>query len=322
MTTSQSTRISPTTSNRNLAIDRFRGILVFLMVIGDYLSGLRIVPNELKHASDIGLTVADLVAPAFVFVIGLTYGQSFATRRAESGSRVYRYFGLRYLSLIGLGAIISAGSNMMGKRSDWGVLHAIGVAGLITLAVIRLPTWARFVIGASLLIAYQIVLDLWMLPTVLQSVHAGLFGAVSWAALLIVSTAIADLWRRGVTAYVVCWVVIVVLSGVAILVVPLSKHRVSLSYVLLTLALSAIVYLAFEFGARLVAPRAGIVAWWGESALVLYLVHLLVLGAVVTPPIDWWYVDAPLWLAFVQAVAVLGLMTVVAWRLHLRTQRK
>ena len=65
---------------REIAIDRFRGALVMLMVIGDYLSGIAFVPEFLKHAPDIGLTVADLVAPAFVFVIGLNIGPSFSRR--------------------------------------------------------------------------------------------------------------------------------------------------------------------------------------------------------------------------------------------------
>ena len=322
MTTSLSPRASKSTSTRNLAIDRFRGILVILMIIGDYMSGMRIVPDSLKHAPDVGLTVADLVALAFVFVIGLTYGQSFAARRASLGPGVYRYFGLRYSSLIGIGAIIAAGANMTGQPTDWGVLQAIGVAGLITLGVIRLPTWARFAIGAGLLVAYQLLLDQWMLPTVLQAVHGGLFGAISWAALLILSTAVADVWRRGMTAYVVCCAVLAAAAAAtSFFLVPLSKHRVSLSYVLITLAMSAVIYLGFELAARVVAARPGPVSWWGENALVLYVVHLLLLGAVVTPPVDWWYVDAPWWLAVVQAVAILGLMTVVAWRLHLRTQR-
>lgn len=316
-----STRTSSTTSTRNLAIDRFRGILVILMVIGDYMSGLRIVPDSLKHAPDIGVTVADLVAPAFVFVIGLTYVQSFAARRAFMGSGVYRYFGLRYLSLIGLGAIISAGSVMTGQPTDWGVLQAIGVAGLITLTVIRLPTWARFAIGAGILVAYQLVLDQWMLPTVLRAVHGGLFGAISWAALLILSTAVADVWRRGLPTYLISCAILTIAAATSLFLVPMSKHRVSLSYVLLTLAMSALIYLGFELAARVVAARPGPISWWGENALVLYLVHLLVLGAVVTPPVDWWYVDAPLWLAVVQAVSILGLMTVVAWWLHRRKLR-
>ncbi|HEY8911838.1 hypothetical protein [Lacisediminihabitans sp.] len=45
-------------SARNLAIDRFRGVLVILMVGGDYVGGVQIVPASLKHAPEIGFIVA------------------------------------------------------------------------------------------------------------------------------------------------------------------------------------------------------------------------------------------------------------------------
>ena len=66
------------------SIDYFRGLSVILMVLVDYVGGIASVPGWLKHAPDIGLTVADLVAPAFIFAIGLTYGMSFGRRAARA----------------------------------------------------------------------------------------------------------------------------------------------------------------------------------------------------------------------------------------------
>ncbi len=43
------------------------------------------VPGWLKHAPDVVLTLADLVAPAFIFSIGLTYGMSSERRAAHGG---------------------------------------------------------------------------------------------------------------------------------------------------------------------------------------------------------------------------------------------
>src|SRR5665647_1749090 len=176
-------------STRNLAIDRLRGALVILMVGGDYLGGVQVVPTFLKHAPDIGFTVADAVAPAFIFVIGLNYGPSFSRRMRQSTVAAYRHFLVRYLALIGIGAIIAAGTTMAGVPTDWGVLQAIGVAGLISLLLIRLPAWARFVIGILTLCCYQYLLDASMLAAVQHSVQGGPFGALSWAALLVLSTA-------------------------------------------------------------------------------------------------------------------------------------
>lgn len=303
-------------SGRNLAIDRFRGALVILMVGGDYLSGVQIVPDFLKHAPDVGLTAADVVASAFIFVIGLNFGTSFARRRRTGLADAYRHFVLRYLALIGIGAIISAGAYLAGQPSDWGVLQAIGVSGLIALLFIRLPTWSRFVIGGVMLAGYQFILNVSVLDAVVSAVHGGLIGALSWAAMLILATAVADVWRRGLIRYALCCAILVIVAAASLFVVPVSKHRVSVSFVLITLALSAVVFLVIDQVSRRVPRRPGIFCWWGENALALYLLHLLVLAVVVAPPIDWWYAQASVWLAIAQLSAILAVMTVAAWWMH------
>lgn len=311
---------------RDLSIDRYRGVLVILMVIGDYLAGIEFVPAALKHATDLGLTVADLVAPAFVFVIGLNFGPSFGRRLADGFGHSYMYFFKRYLSLVGIGALISGASNMVGQPSDWGVLQALGEAGLIAVLFIRFPTWARFVVGGALLIAYQLALDSSMLAAVLGSVHGGFFGSVSWGAMLVLSTAVADIWRKGRVPFALCTLALLGAAALSALLVPISKHRVSLSYVLLTLAISAAVFLVIRwlgarFGSRSAGgskDRAGVLSWWGQHALPLYLVHLLLLGAFVALPVAWWYAEATPWLAAGQLAVILGLMSVVAWWLNKR----
>jgi uncharacterized membrane protein len=300
---------------RDLAIDRLRGALVILMVIGDYLSGIEFVPSFLKHAPDVGFTIADTVAPAFVFVIGLNSGTSLSRRLREGRVAGYRYFLMRYLALIGIGAIIAAGATMTGQPTDWGVLQAIGVAGLIGLVFIRFSIWVRFAIGALMLCGYQYLLDTVMLDTVLHSVHGGLFGAVSWGALLVLSTAVADVWRRGRVPYAGCLIVLVVAAAISAVIVPVSKNRVSLSFIVITLALSAVVFLIVKSVRWFAVGRAGLLCWWGENALALYLIHLLILAVVVVPQIAWWYVEAPPWLAAIQLAVILGVMSLVAWRI-------
>jgi predicted acyltransferase len=304
---------------RILSIDRLRGVLVILMVGGVHLAGVEVVPAFLKHAPDIGLTIADTVAPAFVFVIGLNYGPSFARRMRRGTAPAVRHFVVRYLALIGIGAIIAAGATTFAAQpTDWGVLQAIGVAGLICLPAIRLPAWARFGVGLLVLWGYQVALDAFMLPSVLHSVQGGLFGALSWGALLLMSTAVADVWRSGLRPYGICCALLVVAAAIAAVLVPVSKVRVSLSYVLVTLAISALVFLAFDLASRVVAQRPGFFCWWGENALALYVLHLVILAIVVVPPVAWWYVGAPYWLAAAQLAVILAVLSAVAWWAHRR----
>jgi len=313
---------SPVGPPRDLALDRFRGALVFLMVAGNYLAGIAFVPAFLKHAPDIGLTVADLVAPAFVFAIGLTYGTSFARRARRGLAGAYRHFLLRYLSLVGIGAIISAGArSVVDEPKTWDVLEALGVAGLLCLPLIRLGSATRFAVGLLLLAGYQWLLDSWALESVLGSSHGGLIGSLSWSALLILSTAVADVWRMGMRSYLVCCACLTVLATLAVFVVPVSKNRVSLSFVLVALALSAVAWLLVDRGSRAAARPAGYLCCWGENALALYLLHLLLLGVVALPLGSWWYAEASVPLAVLQLLTLLGAMSVAARWLHRRGLR-
>jgi predicted acyltransferase len=182
----------PPANHRIDIIDQFRGFSIIIMVLFNYAMSVQTLPAWLKHVPDIGLTFPDLGSPVFIFAIGLTFGPSFRRRLARDGlSATYGHFVRRYLSFIGMGAIISAGQTLLGLNPvdfDWGVLQAIGCAGLLTLTVILLPAWVRLVIGLGLLAIYQLLLDALWLQVVLRSQHGGLPGTLSWTAILIVAT--------------------------------------------------------------------------------------------------------------------------------------
>src|SRR5664280_941674 len=116
---------------RILSIDQFRGFAIVTMVLANYMGQVQVIPAWLKHAPDVGLTVIDLIAPFFIFAIGLTYGLSFQRRLVRDGAfSAYSHFLTRFLAIVGLGAIISAGETALGENPsgiDWGVLQALGM---------------------------------------------------------------------------------------------------------------------------------------------------------------------------------------------------
>jgi hypothetical protein len=124
---------------------------------------------------------------------------------------------------------------------NWGLLQALGAAGLLGLFVIRLPLVGRTIAGLVLLAAYQFLLDRFWLADVIAAPHNGPWGALSWGAMLILATALADLYHREASALedperarrVYPWASLAVLGlGLALaLVVPVSKHRASASFV-------------------------------------------------------------------------------------------
>jgi len=59
------------------AVDQYRGLAIVLMVIANHLA-------DIASAPDVGLTPIDLIAPFFIFAIGLTCGPSCRGRTAIS----------------------------------------------------------------------------------------------------------------------------------------------------------------------------------------------------------------------------------------------
>jgi predicted acyltransferase len=296
------------------AVDQFRGLVIILMVIINYGITVQSVPSWLKHAPDVGLYFADLGAPVFIFAIGLTYGLSFQRRMATVGfPAAVGHFLRRYLAILGIGAILSAGKSLVGMSSspvDWGVLQTLGCCGLITLLVIRLRTGFRFAVGLGLLAAYQVLLDTYWLDSVMNSPHGGLFGSLSWAVILIIATVFADIYhdvdRR--KYFPVLSILFTVAGFFLAQFVPVSKVRVSASYDLVTLGFCGIIFWIFyrtDFDLRFFSA-------WGRNPLLLYFLSLLLTGLFMLPGIPGWHVQAPLWLAGLQAAGLVLILGAVA----------
>ena len=309
----------PPAAARQAAIDEYRGLAILLMVLANYIAGVGWIPAWLKHAPDVGLTVIDSIAPLFIFAIGLTYSLSARRRMERDGWRAAAaHFVRRYLLIAAVGFILSAGEiafQVDNVSINWGVLQAIGAAGLLAQAVIRLPTGWRLAVGLALLVIYQFLLDRFWLGAVLAAPHGGMQGSLSWGAMLILATVLADLFHRS-PAKIGCFLtssLFTLVAGLALsLLVPISKNRVSASYVLVTLGISALTFAVFALLERWreLPPRLhGLLSLWGRNPLALYVLHLLLLGIVYLPGIPWWYAQAPVWLVLLQLLVILGGLT-------------
>jgi predicted acyltransferase len=297
-------------------IDQLRGFAILLMVLANYFSDINTLPAWLKHAPDIGYTFSDLVAPLFVFAIGLTYGLSFRHRYARDGAwRAYNHFISRNLALIGLGLLITIGGVLVSfyPSSDyWGLLQALGAAGLITLPFIRVKPQLRWIAGLVLLAVYQLLLNRYWLDLVINASHNGPKGALSWGAMLIIATSLGDLYHEVDKRSMLLPIslLLIVIGGLLTLVVPISKHRASASYVLFSLGLSSLIFYVFHLMENKYHYSLHTLSAWGKNSLLLYIVHGVILGLMLIPPYPSWYLYAPLWLVLIQAII---LIVVLSW---------
>ena len=304
------------------SIDAFRGLAILGMMVGNFIAGINWIPAWLKHAPDIGFTIADLGAPMFIFAIGLTFGISARRRLEQDGAwNMTQHFVVRYFAILGIGALFGAGQVLMQINDvaiNWGVMQAIGVAGLVTIIFIRLSTLKRFLTGTVLLIGYQFMLDHFWLATVLISPHGGLYGSLAWAAMLILATVLADLYfggGRGNWNLIAASLLAILLALGLSLWYPISKNRISSTYVLFSLGLSGLLFSAFHIFVERLKWRLSTLAMCGRNPLILYMLHLILLSFVTLPDVPGWYHSASPWLVLIQGSVLMYALTAMAWLL-------
>jgi predicted acyltransferase len=182
-------------SMRLQSIDTFRGLTIFLMVLVIAVAGYRplpqtrtwfgslpvstwhhaevgweqfeaaklaegLTPEQIKalpeyRLKNVGLTITDLVAPFFVFIVGLCIPLSRSQHGAAWRRRVY----LRTIKLILAGILYI--SLILGISWWWGILQAIGVAYLMGSLLLYIPTRWRWLVTSGVLL-FHLLMSAWV----------------------------------------------------------------------------------------------------------------------------------------------------------------
>lgn len=145
------------------SIDRFRGFCVFAMLIFQFLKNFeslgflsRLADHSLENGIVIlpGMTLADIIAPAFIFAIGLTFALSFNKWQRLYGTKhaIIHYLE-RALAIIGVGTFLDLcnkfldmfGGDYTFNAFDWVVtaFSIIAILGLILRLLALIPSWKR-----------------------------------------------------------------------------------------------------------------------------------------------------------------------------------
>ena len=151
-----------TTTKRIKSIDRFRGFCVFCMLIFQFLKNfpsLGILSRLADHSLETGIiilpgmTLADIIAPAFIFAIGLTFALSFSKwQRLYGTKRAIIHYLERALSIIGLGTFLDLCNKVLDSFSgytlnafDWTIFafSIIAIIGLVLRFLAVIPSWKK-----------------------------------------------------------------------------------------------------------------------------------------------------------------------------------
>ncbi|HXY41134.1 MAG TPA: DUF5009 domain-containing protein [Vicinamibacteria bacterium] len=127
----------PVAATRVQSIDLLRGADVLLMLFVNEVAGVRGAPAFLKHVAEgvDGMTITDLVFPAFLFIVGIAvpFALGGRLRRGQARGQVFRHVLSRAAALLVMGVLM-----VNGER---------GVQGLL-----REPVWTLVMTAGALLV--------------------------------------------------------------------------------------------------------------------------------------------------------------------------
>lgn len=155
--------------NRILSLDVFRGLTIVLMILVNS-QGTRLPYSLLEHAAWNGCTLADLVFPSFLFIVGLTSVISLNRQKSayvEWNSDLYRMILKRSLILFALGLFLNAFPFHFDFATIrvYGILQRIGVCYFIcSIIYLNTSTKTQFLIFLGLLWWYWFAMTLLPVP--------------------------------------------------------------------------------------------------------------------------------------------------------------
>ncbi len=303
---------------RVMSIDAFRGFTVLAMIFVIQVAGYKNLPltgewfgsvpvSHFHHAAEapggigIGCTFTDLVAPYFVFIVGMCIPLSRRRRGGEWWNHVLsRTFMLIFLGVLYISLILSL-------SYWWGILQAIGIAYFMGAAAMLLPIWGRWALVAAIAAFHLVMSHIFPWWTTLGEEGAGMlsitnltgdplkplivhctpWASISWGLITIVGTilgeAVATRSHKKIIAQSILVGIVFSLAGYILHRInwphfAMNKETVSSSYSLFTSGISALTFLIFY----LIMDVGGFQKWawifivFGANALLGYFMQPVV----------------------------------------------
>lgn len=276
--------------SRLLVVDQLRGYTILGMIVVNFLGQFRVMPDTFRHHPD-SMSYADTIAPLFLFVVGMGFRLSFPRRVEKVGIRQARWAAVkRYVTLILVGIMIYG---PLDYRVDWwDALVDIGFAGLLSLPFIEKGATVRILMAFVYLGAYQFLFTAagygpW---TMENSIDGGPLGPLSWAFMLLLGTLAYD-WlkvgnRKQIALASLYWGVALSLLGWGFRAEwgtfkefwPFSQKAMSIPYTAYSTGLCFVTFLFFYVTSEIGRFSFPLLNTLGKNPLVLYILHLLLLG--------------------------------------------
>ena len=157
-------------NKRLLSLDAFRGFTIAAMILVNFPGNGEFTFSPLNHTKWNGISFTDLIAPFFLFIVGVSIAFAY-TKRLEAGvspKSMYKKLVIRAFKIFTVGMLL----NLMGLIPDmnfeelrWtGTLHRIAIVFLVCALLFLNSNWkTQAITGSLLLIGYWLAMTL--IPT-------------------------------------------------------------------------------------------------------------------------------------------------------------
>ena len=147
---------------RLLSLDAFRGFTVAAMIMVNFPGDGKHVFFTLKHSRWNGLSFTDLIAPFFLFIVGVSISFAFASvvnDRLVKRS-VYKKIIFRSLKIFAIGMFLNLMPSFDLTDARWtGTLHRIAIVYLICSFISLTTHWKQQIfVALAILIGYWVVI--------------------------------------------------------------------------------------------------------------------------------------------------------------------
>lgn len=157
-------------SPRLISLDAMRGFTIAVMIIVNFPGNEEFVYNTLRHSQWNGLTFTDLVAPFFLFIVGISIVFAFAKKLEAGGAKGYLYKKIitRSLKIFAVGMFLNMLPDFdLGNLRWTGTLHRIAIVFLVCALMFLHTNWKQqAVTGLFILIVYWLTMTSIPIPGV------------------------------------------------------------------------------------------------------------------------------------------------------------
>ncbi|PSL32652.1 acyltransferase family protein [Dyadobacter jiangsuensis] len=146
--------------SRLLSLDAMRGFTIAAMIMVNFPGHEDYVFPTLRHTQWNGLTFTDLIAPTFLFIVGVSIALAYSKKRDAPKGALYRKIIIRSLKIFAVGMFLNMlpDFNFSNLRYT-GTLHRIAIVFLVCAILFLNTNWKQqFGLAVTILLLYWLAL--------------------------------------------------------------------------------------------------------------------------------------------------------------------